>query len=67
MARLPLLEIDDDLYIQAEKVVAVKGMDECKCALWFAGQSAVDGGFLLNRPAEDVVLDIDEHLSEDEA
>ncbi len=65
MSRLPLLEIDENVFIQAEKIVAVKHAGEDNCFLWFAGESQVNGVFLLHRPAGDVVKEINDYLAEE--
>lgn len=61
-----LIDIDGYLSIQPRKVVAVKeheGGDTC--SIFFAGQSpSIGEGFLVKRPAEDVVADINKALED---
>ena len=61
-----LIKIQDGHWVQPRKVASVKesGLDDEKCVVTISGQSAVDGGFLIDRRAEDVVSDINEALRE---
>lgn len=61
-----LIEIEEGLFIQPRKVMAVKTIEEDKCAVFMSGQSAVDGSFLVHRDAVDVADDVNSALSEDE-
>jgi hypothetical protein len=61
-----MIEIADGLYIQPCHVTCVKRTDEGKCAVFVSGQKAEDGGFCVEREAEDVVAEIDEALEPDE-
>lgn len=53
-----LIQVDDDLWVRPSLVAAVKRFDEGKCTVFIAGQSAVDGGFLIDRDADSVVEDV---------
>ena len=65
---MELIQIDDGLYIQPCKVVAVKALaeDAETCTVFMAGQSAVDGGFLVKRTLAEVVSEIDSALEDEE-
>jgi hypothetical protein len=67
MAR-SLIEIDDGLFIQPWKVVAVKrsALDEEEaCTVFLSGQSAQDG-FIVERDADEVVGEINDALGAEE-
>jgi len=57
-----MIELADGIFIAPEHVVAVKKIDDGQCALFFIGQSAVDGGFLLPYSAEEVSEAINDAL-----
>lgn len=61
---MELIEISDGLFIQPGKVIAVKahGEDAESCTVFMSGQSAVDGGFLIDRDFDEVVEDIQDAL-----
>lgn len=65
---MELIQIDDGLYIQPCKVIAVKALSEDAetCTVFMAGQSAVDGGFLVKRPLAEVISEIDDALESEE-
>jgi hypothetical protein len=62
-----MIEIQDGLYIQPHKVIAVKSssLQKHHCTIFLSGHSAVDGGFVVDRDAEDVVDEIDKALAEE--
>lgn len=62
-----MIEIVEGLFIQPHKVIAVKAspLEEDHCTIFMSGHSAVDGGFVVDRSAEDVVDEIDRSLSEE--
>lgn len=50
-----LVQISDELSINPEVVGAVKASaDGKKCSVFLSGQSAIDGGFLVDKSKEDV-------------
>ncbi len=57
---MKFIEIDDGLAVIPCPGMVVKRVDEDKCALFVPGQSAVDGGFLVNRPMEDVISELED-------
>lgn len=62
---IKLLEIADGLCVQPRKVVAIKRseLEDEKCTVFLAGQSAVDGGFLVDREYEDVRDEVNSALA----
>lgn len=52
-----LIELDDDLWIESDNVTAVRRstLDEDQTIVFCVGQSATDGGFLIDQPLEEVV------------
>jgi hypothetical protein len=52
-----LIELTDDLWIESDNVTAVRRstLDEDQTILFCVGQSAIDGGFTVDRPLEEVV------------
>lgn len=64
---MELIQIDDGLYIQPCKVIAVKALTEDAetCTVFMAGQSAVDGGFLVKRPLSEVIDELNEELEDE--
>lgn len=59
-----MFEIDDGLFLDPWAVVAVKSVGEGKCAVYLKGQSAVDGSFLVNKPALEAATDVMEARQE---
>lgn len=53
-----MFEITDGLFVDPWKVVAVKRVGEGRCAVFFDGQSAMDGGFLIEEDALKIATDI---------
>lgn len=51
-----LIELDDDLSVETDNVTAVRRstLDDDQCVVFCVGQSAVDGGFLVNLPYDEV-------------
>jgi hypothetical protein len=49
-----LIELYEGFFINPEQVAVVKAVDEGQCALFTAGQSAVDEGFLVPYSAQEV-------------
>lgn len=63
---MKLIQIDGDLFVQPRAIAAVRssGLEDGKCVVFIKGQSAADGGFLVDRPLEEVVEEVNEALSE---
>lgn len=61
-----MIEIKPGLFVHACHVAAVKEIDEESCTVFMIGQSATDGGFLVERPALEVATDVAETLLEEE-
>lgn len=61
---IKLIQLDDDIWVQPRSVAAVKSFDDGKCTVFLKGQSAVDGGFVVERDAESVVDDVNSGLEE---
>jgi hypothetical protein len=56
-----LIEIDDGLSLRRDQIAAVRASANRKtCAVFTPGQSAVDEGFLVDRPYADVVDELNE-------
>ena len=66
-----LIELVEGFWVDPERVAVVKATGKKKCALFLEGQSAIDGGFTLDFPAEEVAVHIndgiDDYLDEDES
>lgn len=54
-----MIEIADGVFVDPELIAVVKAVGKDKCAIFTPGQSAIDGGFLLDRPAVEVAEGID--------
>ena len=54
-----MIEIIEGVWVDPRHVAVVKRVGDDKCALFTSGQSAVDGGFLIERSAEEVVDEIE--------
>ena len=56
-----MLQLTADLAVQPRKVAAVKrsSLNEEHCTVFLSGQSATDGGFVVERAFEDVLDEID--------
>lgn len=52
---MPDLASISNLHINPALVIAVKPVGKKQCTVFFAGQSAVDGGFLVNQSTEEVM------------
>jgi hypothetical protein len=63
---MKMIELAPDLAVIPCPGMVLKGVDEDKCALFTPGQSAVDGGFLINRPFDEALKEIDEALEGDD-
>jgi hypothetical protein len=63
-----MLQLTADLAVQPRKVAAVKrsSLNEEHCTVFLSGQSATDGGFVVERAFEDVVDEINAGLDGDE-
>ena len=63
-----MIEAGDGFYIQPDKVVAIKksSLGEGKCTVFTVGQSAQDGGFVVDMDAEDLADKIDSALEEED-
>jgi len=61
---MTFVEIDEDYFIVAESVIAVKGISKKKCALFLRGQSAMDG-FVVEKGARELVEVIIDACAED--
>jgi hypothetical protein len=62
-----VIELGDGFYVQPSKVAAVKDVGDGKCAVFTEGQSAIDGGFLVEGEAVDIADKIDEALAGEDA
>lgn len=61
-----MIELLDGIFIAPEHVAMVKKVDKNKCSLFFVGSSAVDGGHLIDYPAEQVAEVITDYLDGEE-
>lgn len=61
---MKFIEIDDGLAVIPCPGMVLKRVGEDQCALFLPGQSAVDGGFLIDRPMDEVQEEIDEALED---
>ena len=59
-----MIEIDDGLFLEPRCGIVIKAIEEGKCALFLPGQSAIDGGFLLNRVAAELAEEIADELDD---
>lgn len=59
-----MLDLTAELAVQPALVAAVRRIDDDQCAVFTVGQSAVDGGFLVDRAADEVIDDINTTLEE---
>lgn len=59
-----LVEIVEGFFCDPELVAVVKTTDKDSCAVFTAGQSAVDGGFTLKYSAEQVAQEVNDALEE---
>ena len=68
-----MIEIDEGFFVFPDKVAVVKAQGKKACSLFLDHANPVDGGFLLKRPALEVVQEIvnalygDEDDSEDQS
>lgn len=60
-----MIEISDGLFVAARHVAVVKKLSNNSCAVFTVGQSAVDGGFHVERPALEVATDVMQEVEED--
>ncbi len=68
-ARLPrMLALTDDLAVQPRAIAAVKrsSLEDGKCTVYLRGQSATDGGFLLDMEFDEVLDLVNEALDPEE-
>lgn len=63
-----LIQISDDLWIQPRKVIAIKrsGVDDDQSTVFMSGQSAVDGGFVVDREMWELAEDVNRALADDD-
>lgn len=61
-----LIDIADDLAVRTSDVVAVRNLGGGKCAVFLAGQSAVDGGFTVEREFEELVAELNDETDDGE-
>ncbi len=54
---MTFVEIDKGYFVVAEKVIAVKAINDKKCSLFLAGQSAMEG-FVVDKGARELVDEI---------
>jgi hypothetical protein len=57
-----LIDISPDLAVAAKHVAAVRRLDDDSCVVFMVGQSAVDGGFKVERPWDEVISDVNDEL-----
>jgi hypothetical protein len=60
-----MIELGDGVFVQPALVAVVKKAGDGKCAIFTAGQSATDGGFVIDEEAVEVAEKIDNALDED--
>lgn len=53
-----MIEIEGGTYIASEHVAVIKEVDKDRCVVFIVGQSATDGGFLVDRPALELATDV---------
>jgi hypothetical protein len=61
-----MIELVDGVFVQPEKVALIRALGTGKCAVFTDGQSAVDGGFLIEMEAVDAADKIDEALEDED-
>lgn len=61
-----MIELTDGLFVNPKLVAVVKSVSDDQCAIFTPGQSATDGGFLVNRPGLEVAEIIDDEDDEKE-
>jgi hypothetical protein len=54
-----MIEITDGLWVNPKLVAVIKDVGDERCAIFTPGQSATDGGFLVDRPIAEVVEEIE--------
>ena len=59
-----MIELDTGLFYDPIGGTVVKAVDDNHCSLYPRGSNPMDGGFLLNRPALEVALDLAEELED---
>lgn len=60
-----MIELTEGVFVQPSLVAIIKSAGDGKCSVFTAGQSATDGGFLIDEEAIDVAEKIDDALDED--
>lgn len=60
-----IIDISENLAVLAQNVAAVKKIDEDSCVVFLVGQSAVDGGFLVARPWDEVIDELNSELEDE--
>ena len=53
-----MFEVETGLFVDPWQVVAVKRVGDGQCCVFLKGQSAVDGGFLVNDDALKIATDV---------
>lgn len=61
-----MFEIDEGLFVDPWQVCVVKRVGDGQCAVFMKGQSAIDGGFLVNKDALEVATDVIEARQDDD-
>ncbi len=61
-----MIELSDDFWIAPEHVTLIRKTGENQCALFFVGQSAIDGGHLIPWAAGEVAEVVNDALENTE-
>jgi hypothetical protein len=61
-----MIELTDGLFVNPKLIAVVKSLGDDQCAIFTPGQSATDGGFLVNRSGLEVAETIDYEAEEED-
>lgn len=59
-----MIEIEKGTFINPNLIAVIKSVGDGKCALFTAGQSAADGGFLVDYDADELAEEIEKAIEE---
>lgn len=59
-----IIELTEGVFLDPEKVMLVKVIDEKSCALFLEGANVIDGGITLDYPAEQVAGHVNDAIEE---
>ncbi len=59
-----MIELDQGFFFEPRRGIVVRAVEDEKCALFLKGANAIDGSFVLNRPAADVAEEITAELGD---